>query len=481
MTKTLRKDLFFKGVEYEPHDGQAAVHYDNHRHKVLCNGRRWGKTLLGGHEAEPTCFVKNRFGEPQFGWIVGPEFKDCEKEFRVVYDTFTKYDVKASCTKFLKNVENGNMVIQTTWGWRLECRSALHPETLTGEGLDFVIMAEAGRHKRKTWTEYIRPALSDKRGWSLHSGVPEGATQTSLLYALWSRGRSEMNSRGRRNAWKSWQMPSWTNTVTFPGGREDPEILEAEDDLTNEEFRRQYGAEFVESVGRVMKEWDDDIHLADLKYTRGWPLYLATDYGYTNPFVLLWIQVDAFNNVYVIREDRWRLKDTYEIANIVKQDPLLGLMVQNVVAFYPDPAEPDDTNILREAWKVPARSNTGDRIKTRIDLIRRALKLQNKHLPDGHPDKKPSLLVDRYKCKELVWEMREGYRWPEHKSEVKNDSENPMDKDNHGPEALGRFFKGYFDVVGEDRHTRVSTAQVSQGRGGQSMPHKTNEGLIRYG
>jgi len=41
-----------------------------------------------------------------------------------------------------------------------------------------------------------------------------------------------------------------------------------------------------------------------------------------------------------------------------------------------------------------------------------------------------------------------------HQSEVKNDSELPLDKDNHGPEALGRFFKGYFDAVEGTRSTR---------------------------
>jgi hypothetical protein len=54
--------------------------------------------------------------------------------------------------------------------------------------------------------------------------------------------------------------------------------------------------------------------------------------------------------------------------------------------------------------------------------------------------------------------MREGYRWPAHKTEVKNDSEMPLDKDNHGPEALGRFFKGYFDAVGNE------VRRTSQGR-----------------
>lgn len=80
----LRKDLYFTQTGYEPHPGQMKVHYDPHRHRVLSNGRRWGKTLLGGKEVEPCAFLKNRLGQPQRGWIVGPNYPDCEKEFRVV-------------------------------------------------------------------------------------------------------------------------------------------------------------------------------------------------------------------------------------------------------------------------------------------------------------------------------------------------------------------------------------------------------------
>jgi hypothetical protein len=423
--------------------------------------------LLGGKEVEPTAFCLNRLGEPQHIWIVGPEFKDCEKEFRVIYNTMKALDVDQISTKFLNNVDNGNMVIKTKMGWWLECRSALHPETLVGEGLDGVLMVEAGRQKRKSWTEYIRPALSDKRGWSLHSGVPEGATQTSLLYHLWLRGQSESSQTGRVNQWKSWRMPSWTNTIVFPGGRQDPEILDAEDDLTQEEFDRQYGAMFVERVGRVMGDWDDDIHLADLTYNRDWPLYAGIDFGFTNPFVVLWIQVDQFNNVYVIREDRWQLKDTDTIAKEVLADPLLGAMARQLVCFYPDPAEPDDTQTLMRVWKKPARTNTGGEIRDRLKIIWSLLKEQNTHLPEDAPERRPSLLIDRHRCKMLAWEMREGYRWPEHKADAnKNDSENPMDKDNHGCEALGRFCKGYFGVHGKKTRGKMRKARMTAAYGG---------------
>jgi hypothetical protein len=454
-----RKDIYFQQTGYIPHAGQIPIHLSNARHRVLCNGRRWGKTLLGAKEAEVMAFVKNFLGQPQWGWIVGPEYSDCEKEFRVIYDSLKKLGVDSVSSKFTNNTDNGNMHIKTNWGFDLQCRSARHPESLVGEGLDFVLLVEAGRHKRSTWGDYIRPALSDKRGWSLFTGVPEGSSETSLLYAMYQRGKDP-----RFPQWVSWRKPSWTNPVVFPGGRKDPEILEAEADLTEEEFQRQYEAKFVEHAGRVMKEWDDEKHLVDLRYNPLLPVYMAVDFGYTNDWVLLWIQVDDLENIYVIRERRWQYKDTDEICDIIKNDPTDGPLSRKAVALYPDPAAPDDANIIARKLKVQPRAGTGGEIRTRVALIRKALKDRNPHLVEGHKDRYPKLRVDR-RCTKLAWEMREGYRWPENKRELeKNDSENPMDKDNHGPEALGRFFAGYFGTTDEVRRAKQSKAKFTRAK-----------------
>lgn len=450
-----RKDKWFEETGYIPHPGQRMVHYNNTRHRVLSNGRRWGKSFFGAKEIECMAFVRNWRNEPMRGWIIGPEYTDAEKEFRIIYDTFKKLGIDTISSKFLNNTENGNMHIATNWGFDIQCRSARHPESLVGEGLDFVLLAEAGRHKRKTFTEYVRPALSDKRGISIMSGVPEDANDTNLLYWGFHKGQTD------NPQWKSWRMPSWTNTAVFPGGRKDPEILEAEDDLTEDEFRRQYGGEFILRRGRVMKEWDDDKHVGEIDYNPDLPLYAAVDFGYTNDWVWLWIQHDKLNNiVYVIGEHRFRMRDTEDIARQeLKNHPLTS----KLVCIYPDPSSPDDAAILNRTLGVPIRSNTGGEIKLRLQLIRSALKLRPENLPDDHPEKRPGLIVDK-SCHRLIWEMREGYRWPETHNDMRNISEIPLDNDNHGPEALGRFFKGHMEQYSTSGHRTSRVSSIKQFR-----------------
>lgn len=448
---TLSKTKLFTDVwGYTPHSGQVDLHQDRTRFKVIRCGRRWGKTIFGGHEMATRPLVPSPFllrrgvNEPSIGWVVGPNYTDAEKEFRVIYDDMRRIGVDKDAMRFVKNSDAGAMHIKTSWGAEVIGKSAQYPEKLVGEGLDWVLMVEAGRHKRNTWGQYIRPTLSDKRGEAIFSGVPEGKSENSLLYALYERGQST-----RFPSWMSFKRPSWTNDIVFPGGRMDPEILEAEADLTTDEFDRQYGAEFTDKTGIVMKEYDDDIHLGDFDYRPDWPLYLGVDYGFTNPFVVLFIQVGPFGDIRVIREFRRQLLDTVEVCNDLKLEYPGLIRVAQLI--YPDPAEPDDTRTMVRELRIPANKNTGGALKTRLGLIRRSLKVQNQHLPIGDSERRPRLMIDRTHCKTLAWEMREGYKWPEHKSEQRNDSENPMDKDNHGTEALGRFFRGHYGKDLSDR------------------------------
>lgn len=449
--KVLSKAAFFAATGYEPHPAQLKIHNTAARFRVLANGRRWGKTLLGAKEVEPLAFVLNRRNEPQIVWIIGPEYDDCEKEFRVIYDDFRKLGVDSLSRRFTNNKDSGNMVIHTNWGFHLECRSAKDPESLVGEGLDSILFVEAGRLNRRVWRS-ARPGLSDKRGGAMFTGIPEGSTETSLLYDLWSRGQDDT-----RPSWRSWRMPSWTNSVVFPGGRWDEEIVEAESDLTEDEFRQQYGAEFVERTGRVMKEWDDEVHLKTLEFDPALPLYGAVDYGYTNPFVWLWLQQDRKGVVYVLEEHYITLRDTAEIATeVLLPHPL----TRHLFAFYADPARPDDTRTLMRILHKEGRSNTGGELKYRLSMIREALKPGPSHAkPDA---RRPRIYFDRRKTPRLQWEMREGYRWPYKKSDIRNDSENPMDKDDHGPEALGRFYKGHVRVLREEVGPNAGSTQVSR-------------------
>src|SRR3546814_3905739 len=68
--------------------------------------------------------------------------------------------------------------------------------------------------------------------------------------------------------------------------------------------------------------------------------------------------------------------------------PKLGPLCRAAKTLWPDPEDPGASAVLSNKLKVNAQGNTGGPLKDRINIIRRWMKIQNKHLPFNHPARK---------------------------------------------------------------------------------------------
>lgn len=454
------KNRIWPALGYDPNPAQHDIHRDVARNRVVSAGRRTGKSTAGGHELTPEVYraymnrklLEDKGIRMEF-WIVGPNYTDSEKEFRVFYNDCKKLGFPFDRPGTYYDAKGGSMQV-SLWGGKflVTAKSAAHPESLVGEGLFGVIMAEAAKQKETVWTKYVRPTLADFQGWSLFNSTPEGK---NWFYDLWRRGQDPAQTE-----WSSHRFPSWYNTRIYPLGRKDPEIISLENDLTTESFQQEIGAQFSEYVGRVFKAWDEEKHVGDFPYDPGLPVYLATDYGWTNPNVGLFIQKDVWDNLYVIGEYYERGRTDQEFAeDLLERFPGLVAACREI---YPDPEDPKASNTLARRLRLNIRGNTGGERKTRLDLIRQWLKDVNPHLEDGHPERHPKLRVDR-RCVNLIREM-DAYRYPTTSGEAAgNAKEEPLKKDDHTPEALGRFMRGHYGDNVEGGRARVRKASVSRG------------------
>lgn len=482
----------FKKLRYIPHSGQVRFHGSSARNRVASCGRRFGKSEMGAAEldieAVRTKLLLNNLIERDVRrefWIVGPEYTDAEKEFRKHYNA-----LKAAGAPFDKpgtyyDAHAGDMQISMYSGrYMVIGKSAKHQERLVGEGLSGVIMAEAAKQKESTWVKYIRPTLADYKGWSIFTTTPEGK---NWLYDLYMRGQDPNDP-----SWESWRFGSWMNPYVYPMGasptglmllreaisnkkpvtpslRErsgvDPEIIEMMLDLSEETFNQEVAADFTEFVGRVFKGFDDEYHVRDLSFNPALPTYAAVDYGFTNPMVWLLIQEEPITGTVFVLDEMY--ETGLSIDDAAREISDRGLAPQNLLTFYPDPASPSDTLALERHLRVRATGGTGGELNIRLRYIREALKDRNQHLPYGHAERQPKLLIDR-KCTNTIREMND-YRYPQTSKESnRNPKDEPMKKDDHAPEALGRFYKGrYGDPVAatEGGGARVARSNMSGGGG----------------
>jgi len=181
----------------------------------------------------------------------------------------------------------------------------------------------------------------------------------------------------------------------------------------------------------VFAEFDPDIHVKPVDYDPNLPLYRTLDFGFVNPFVCLWIQVDAEGGVRVI-DEYIRSRATIDV-HAAEIKARTACDEEQVTATFCDPAgaganDVTGTSVVRElrALGINTRFRRSGIIEG-IELIRRAVRCG---------DGRSSLIVSP-RCPRLI-EAMQSYHYPEHP----NTGELPQ-KDgiyDHPIDALRYFF-----------------------------------------
>jgi len=156
----------------------------------------------------------------------------------------------------------------------------------------------------------------------------------------------------------------------------------------------------------VFDEFDTDVHVKPIDYDANLPLYRTLDFGFVNPFVCLWIQVDGDGVVRVI-EEYIRSRATIDV-HAEQMKNRTPVHEEQVAATFCDPAgasvnDVTGTSVVRElrALGIAVRSRRSG-ILEGIELIRRAIR---------SGDGKSSFVISP-RCVRLI-EAIQCYHYPE--------------------------------------------------------------------
>jgi hypothetical protein len=404
------------------------------------------------------------FVPDSFNWIVGTSYRIGEKEFRVVWSDYQKLDLLRYCKKAYSQ-HQGDMYIRTPWNATVLVVSADNPDSLLGEGLSHVIMSEAAKHNRATWEQYIEPALSDLRGSCDFPSTPQGFNWYHGLYMLGQLhtiappvlvgqvdkdGNAAVSPEHQKlyadaQDYRSWQFPTWENSVRFPGGIDDPEIQRVERTVSPIWFDQEYGAKFTALTGSIYEEWNEKTHVIqddEYEYNPGWTNHLTFDYGFGNPFCALDIQVgiesDGQPAAIVWREyyvsNRSTLDHAYYLRD--RQNPE-GYTIDSC---WGDPRGADEAAILGQVFRFPASQDV--RWKMAVEQIKRML--ANKPKPKLRVHKSCTNLI-RQMGNLHVKEMGKNAKYD--LNELSGDGNIQHKVDDHAVDAL-RYFIGPWFVDG---------------------------------
>lgn len=428
-------------------DYQAEIHRNNARFRLLCGGRRLGKSVMGGREAVAQLMIPG-----SWVWLVGPTMDLAEKEFRVVWrNTVTKQTLpvarKSERELFIK-FKNGSFI---------ECRSEEQPDQLIGEGLDLAVLVECARLKDRTWHQYIRPALADRKGRAFFSSTPRGF---NWFEEFFRRGQSD---DPEFVDWASWQIPSIRNPLL---GRD--EIEDARRTSTPEAFAQEWEAKFIHYAGLVFPEFDATIHANEtFIYNEYLKTCLFVDPGTTAPYAVLLVQITPDEQIRVIDEVYRTGMTTGQILKIVQEkwprlyDTSFKMPRPDVDVIIDEAAAEAAATWRLAGWRAWGKK---PKIRQAIEVHHRFLRDPDQsRMPwtDGPDD--PGLIVPRIKfdprCFNTIREHG-AYHYPDdtRKRIETNKPDLPVDIDNHAIDAL-RY--GYFNLFPE--LFNISMEEVSIG------------------
>lgn len=290
------------------HDAQKVVWNHDARFKVVAAGRRFGKSRFGSLRCVVTAIQGGR------AWWVAPSYPVASVGWRMLQQLGRQIPGVE-----LRQVER---IMAFPTGGMVQVRSADNPDSLRGEGLDYVALDECAFIKEDAWTEALRPALSDRQGHALFISTPKGR---NWFWRVWTQGQQDSDE------WHSWQFPTASNPTV-----EAKEIEAARGMLPEQVFRQEYLAEFVEDAGLVFRHVMDAATAKpqDAK-TPGHDYCIGVDWGKHNDFTVLCVidlatkelcYLDRFNQIdYAVQVGRLKaLAQRFQPVTIIAESNAMG-------------------------------------------------------------------------------------------------------------------------------------------------------------
>ena len=284
-------------------DPQRQVWESPERFKLLCSGRRFGKTYLC--IARLIAWAIDKPGS--LNWYVTANYRMAKQIAWRQLKTMVPPDicVKRNESELSVELYNGSIIA---------LKGAENADSLRGVSLSTLVIDEAAYVKQTAWEMVLRPALSDQGGPAWFITTPAGL---NWFHDLWEQVDQE----------DDWRTFSFT---TIEGGNVPPEEVEAARRTLDERtFRQEYLASFETLSGRVYPDFSDDNITTDVADTGGDILW-GTDFNVSVMAGVLASRVG--DTIHIWDELAVKQSNTDEVCTLLKQ----RFPDRRIVA-YPDP------------------------------------------------------------------------------------------------------------------------------------------------
>ncbi|MBI9081884.1 MAG: hypothetical protein JEY79_19360, partial [Pseudodesulfovibrio sp.] len=276
-------------IPYAPREHQRAIHSSGARFAVLVCHRRFGKTVAAVNElikSACTCTRQN----PRYAYIA-PMYKQAKA---VAWDYLQYY------TRVIPGMQYNVAELRADFpnGARISLLGADNPDGLRGIYLDGVVLDEYAQMPPSLWSTVIRPTLSDRLGWAMFIGTPQGH---NAFWDLYSSAR-EMMTRPGSDWWAAMYRASETGIVDAK------ELESARSTMTPEQYEQEYECSFTAAIlgayyGKTLSQSDDAGRITSVPYDPAMLVHTAWDLGMSDSTVVWFFQVGPGGEIRIIDYD----------------------------------------------------------------------------------------------------------------------------------------------------------------------------------
>lgn len=261
----------------KPHPGQRELWLSPARFPICHSGRRSGKTEIAKRR------LVMRAMDPWNQNLPFPAVSDDPRYFagaptwQQAKNIYWR-DLKALIPDWAywpnkaRGISESELTIRLVSGAEICVVGLDRPERIEGSPWDGGILDEYGNMKPDTWGEHVRPVMSDRRGWCMFIGVPEGRNHYYDLVEFARMEEFESQETGKPPTMAVYHWPS--SDILDP-----EEIRLAQKELDELTFRQEYGGDFLYFQGRAYYPFDRNIHCKRLKYNIDNPLIFCFDFN----------------------------------------------------------------------------------------------------------------------------------------------------------------------------------------------------------
>jgi phage terminase large subunit len=178
-------------------------------------------------------------------------------------------------------VHESELRVDYPGGAQVRLYGADNPDAMRGVYFDGVVLDEYADMDPRVWSEIIRPALADRRGWAVFIGTPRGR---NAFFELWRRSQTE-------EGWFSMMLKA-SQSGLIP----DSELELARRDLTEEQYAQEFECSFDAAVvgayyGKLMARAEAERRIAGVPYDPAAPVWTAWDLGIRDATAIWFAQV----------------------------------------------------------------------------------------------------------------------------------------------------------------------------------------------